>query len=62
MARYAAAADGEVIDVEYRQRQKDGSYRRVSGQHVIFSRHEDGRPRQILGVAQDVTERRRLPP
>ena len=60
LARYAAAADGEVIDVEYRQRHKDGNYRWVSGQHVIFSRHEDGRPGQILGVAQDVTDRRRL--
>jgi PAS domain S-box-containing protein len=60
MARYASAADGDVIDLEFRLRHKDGEYRWMEARHVIFSRHADGRPKQILGVSQDVTERRRL--
>ncbi len=56
---FGAAADGEVIEIEYRARHADGSWRWIWNREVIFHRHPDGTPWQILGNAQDVTERRR---
>jgi two-component system cell cycle sensor histidine kinase/response regulator CckA len=57
-ARCAAAADGEVIELEYRMRHADGRWRWLHSRDVVFFRDTDGMARQILGLAQDVTERR----
>ena len=57
---YDHVADGELVPLEYRLRHKDGSYHWMEGHHVVFTRCADGRPKQVLGIAQDVTERRRL--
>ncbi len=57
--RCRTAADGEVLEIEYRMRHADGSWRWLHSRDVVFTRGEDGLATQILGVAQDVTERRR---
>ncbi|MEB3883047.1 PAS domain S-box protein [Lyngbya sp. CCY1209] len=53
--RIATLADGEMVEMEYRLRHKNGSYRWLRSQEVPFTRHESGHPTQILGAAQDVT-------
>jgi len=53
--RIATLADGEIVEMEYRLRHKNGSYRWLRSQEVPFTRDEGGRPAQILGAAQDVT-------
>jgi PAS domain S-box-containing protein len=58
-ARVAAAADGEVLEFEYRMRDATGAWHWFHSRDVVFGRDADGTPRQILGVALDVTERKR---
>jgi PAS domain S-box-containing protein len=58
-ARFAAAADGEVLEFEYRMRDAAGTWRWFHSRDVVFGRDPDGTPRQILGLALDVTERKR---
>ena len=55
---FAALPDGEVMEFETRCRHADGSWRWVWHREVVFKRHSDGRPRQVLGNAQDITERK----
>ena len=50
--------DGEVVEIEYRMRHADGRWLVLHTREVVFSRTPDGRPRCIIGTAQDVTEQR----
>ncbi|MGP1385302.1 MAG: GAF domain-containing protein [Thainema sp.] len=47
--------DEEYIEVEYRLRHKDGSYRWLLSRDRIFKRAPDGTPCQYSGVAVDIT-------
>lgn len=52
------AKDGEVKDLTARVKHKDGSWRLLTTRETVFKRTVSGVPAQILGVAQDNTERR----
>ena len=52
--------DDQVIEFEYRARHADGGWRWIWNRDVVFERHPDGRPRRILGNAQDVTAQKAL--
>ena len=54
-----ALEEGEVNETEYRMRHADGTYRWLTSHEVVFSRGPDGRIQQVLGLAQDVTERKK---
>jgi rsbT co-antagonist protein RsbR len=54
-AQLAATADGEAIEVTYRMRHADGSWRWLSSREVVFARDGDGTPTQKLGAVVDVT-------
>lgn len=54
-----AATGDEIFELEYRMRRKDGEYVWLFSRDRIIRRDAEGRPLQILGVALDVTERRR---
>lgn len=56
---FAHAADGEVRQTERRVQHRDGSWRWLNIRATVFTRSPDGRPRQILGLATDITERKR---
>ncbi len=60
LKKFASAADGQTLEHERRVRHANGEYRWYRDRAVVFSRDEGGRARVILGVAQDVTERRRI--
>lgn len=51
-------ADGISAQVEYRLRHRDGSYRWFLSRDVVWERDAEGRVRQILGLATDITERK----
>jgi PAS domain S-box-containing protein len=55
---YANLADREIIDRDCRMRHRDGRWRWVRRREVVIKRSEDGAPTQILGIAEDVTERK----
>ena len=50
--------DGEANELEYRMRHADGTYRYLRSHETVFSRTPEGRAWQILGVAQDITDRK----
>ena len=58
LARLGAARDDEVIDDELRVKDSRGSWRSLQFRDVVFSRAADGSVAQILGVVEDVTDRR----
>lgn len=58
--RLAQAADGEVITTELRLKHKRGGWRSLRFRESVTLRTETGAPRQIVGTAQDITERQWL--
>lgn len=59
LKRYITAADGEIINHQYRMQHKDGNWRWLSSREVIYKRLIDGAPHQILGVIHDITDIKR---
>jgi len=59
LCRMAAARDNEVYENQYRMRSANGEWRWLLSRDVVFARDEEGRVAQILGTAEDVTERKR---
>jgi PAS domain S-box-containing protein len=53
-----SAPDGEVVEFEYRIRNKQGDWRWLVSREIAFSRMETGKIKQRLGTATDVTERK----
>jgi PAS domain S-box-containing protein len=53
------ARDGEVLDIEYRFRVRDGRWTSIFSRETPFSRGADGRVRQLIGTFVDLTELRR---
>jgi len=60
LACFKDVRDGEIIDTSFRIKHRNGEWRWLYSRETIFSRHLDGAPRLILGVAQDVTDRKQL--
>lgn len=58
LQRIAAAADGEILELEYRMKHADGTWRWLAVRETVFTRTPDGQPEQVLGVSQDITERK----
>ncbi len=52
------AADGEVQRIEYRVRHSDGHWVWFSSRDTPFERGSDGLVKRIVGIAQDISERR----
>ncbi|MBF0497935.1 MAG: PAS domain S-box protein [Deltaproteobacteria bacterium] len=59
LAGFGKVNDGEVLEHEYRIKHADGRWILLHSREVLFSRTQDGRPHQILGTAQDITELKR---
>ncbi|MEG4075826.1 PAS domain S-box protein [Microcoleus sp. Pol14C2] len=52
------APDGEVIEYEYRVRDKHNCWHWLVSRNIVFSRTEEGKIKQRLGAATDITERK----
>ncbi|MBE9137756.1 PAS domain S-box protein [Nodosilinea sp. LEGE 07088] len=57
-ARLATLPDGAIAEFEYRMRHKNGEWRWFASRDTVFDRAADGCVSQILGNAQDITERK----
>ncbi|MEB3228817.1 MAG: diguanylate cyclase [Synechocystis sp.] len=53
-----AAHDGEVIEWEYRVRDRQGALRWLVSRDIVFKCTAEGQVWQTLGAAQDITERK----
>jgi PAS domain S-box-containing protein len=49
--------DGTVVEIEYRVKSPDGSFRWLHSWESILARSTSGQPTQLFGIAQDVTAR-----
>lgn len=59
MDRMKRARVGEFHEYEARFRCMDGSWRWLCTRSSVFSRHPDGRPRQVAGISHDITDRKK---
>jgi PAS domain S-box-containing protein len=57
-ARFAEVMDSRVLDIEYRIRHASGKWRWHWARQTVFERGPNGAATQILGTAQDITERK----
>jgi PAS domain S-box-containing protein len=58
--QFLKAKDSDIINMDLRVKHANGEWRWFSFRNVIFTRTEDGLPRQVLGSAQDITEQKRV--
>ncbi|HVF94463.1 MAG TPA: PAS domain-containing protein, partial [Sphingomonas sp.] len=56
LALIATLEDGQSAEVRYRLKRPDGEWVWLHSQDMVFRRDADGRPRQIIGAAIDVTQ------
>lgn len=54
------AEDGELVQNEFRMRHASGDYRWMASRSAVFKRDESGKVIQLIGVLQDITERRKI--
>jgi PAS domain S-box-containing protein len=59
-AKIASGQDDEAFEFEYRMRHANGQWRWLNSRDVVFNRDADGRVKQTIGTAQDITDRKRL--
>ncbi|MDX2231532.1 MAG: PAS domain S-box protein [Leptolyngbyaceae cyanobacterium bins.349] len=55
----ATLPDGAIAEFEYRMQHKNGEWRWFSSRDTVFQRNAEGNITQILGNAQDITDRKR---
>lgn len=60
IGKYYKAKDNEILNFEYRIKDINGNYKWLRSYEVVFSRNNNGRVREILGSAFDITEVKNL--
>ncbi|UBF25918.1 GAF domain-containing protein [Kovacikia minuta CCNUW1] len=58
--RLYTARDNETFEIEYRLQRADGEWCWLSSRDTIFSRNQDGSPRQILGTAKEINHHKQI--
>ncbi|MBW4569207.1 MAG: PAS domain-containing protein [Tolypothrix carrinoi HA7290-LM1] len=56
--KFPSAVDGEIFEIEYRMKDANGKWHWVYSRDTSFSRNADGKVKQLLGVATDITVRK----
>ncbi len=56
---FIGADENKVLEFELRMRDNEGGWRWMFFKENVFRRNEDGTPAQILGVAVDITDRKK---
>lgn len=56
--KYPFLADNEILEDEYRIKDAYGQWHWLASRNTVFSKTVDGLPREIIGTAQDITERK----
>lgn len=54
------AKDDEILEFEYRIKDTQGNWHWLVSRDTIFARNSEGKPKQILGAATDITERKKV--
>lgn len=51
----AECNDGEILSFEYRMRDRKGEFHWFSSRDTVFTRTNNGKPHQLLGVVREIT-------
>jgi PAS domain S-box-containing protein len=51
-----AGSEGDIFEIEYRVRHKNGSWRWIVSRDTVFAKTADGKLKQILGTGIDISE------
>jgi PAS domain S-box-containing protein len=60
LERLASSKRDKIYDFKYRMRHKNGEWRWFNSQDRVYNRLPDGSVCQIIGAAQDITERQQI--
>ena len=58
--RCCALKDNKYLEVEYRIKSSSGQWYWLHDKNTVFSRDSQGKPQQILGIAQDISQTKEL--
>src|SRR5262245_52259207 len=58
LGRLTNLPDNETAEFEYRMRHSSGAWRWFHSRDKVFTRNEDGTPRETIGTATHITERK----
>ncbi|MGB3238654.1 MAG: PAS domain S-box protein [Geitlerinemataceae cyanobacterium] len=58
--QFRTARTDNIFELEYRMQHANGQWRWLCRRDTLFNRTEDGKPKQILGTATDITERKQM--
>ena len=58
-SRFTTLSDSDILSTEYQFRHKNGEWRWFNTREVVFARDANGKPTQILGSVQDITDGKR---
>ncbi|MEG4317832.1 MULTISPECIES: response regulator [unclassified Microcoleus] len=56
--KFDRAESGQIIELQYRMRHRNGEWRWMHSWDTVFLRQADGKPKQLLGTANDITDRK----
>ncbi|MCC3584958.1 MAG: PAS domain S-box protein [Microcoleus sp. PH2017_30_WIL_O_A] len=56
--KFDLSQGGDIIEFQYRMRHKNGEWRWMHSWDTVFLRQADGKPKQILGTSNDITDRK----
>lgn len=56
--RLREAEDGAVFEWDLRLKHREGEWRWFRTRDTVFTRTADGQPREVIGIADDITERK----
>jgi len=51
-------SDGDIFEIDYRMKHQDGSWRWLKSRDTVFARTLEGKLKQTLGAATDITEQK----
>jgi PAS domain S-box-containing protein len=56
--KVAITSDGDTLELEYRLQDKQGNWHWLASRETVFSRNSAGVPKQMVGTAADITQRK----
>lgn len=56
--QFETAQEGKIFEIEYRMQHRNGQWRWLISRDTLFAKNADGKAKQILGMALDITERK----
>ncbi|MEQ9625594.1 PAS domain S-box protein [Coleofasciculus chthonoplastes] len=60
LQKLVTAADGEILEIEYRMQDIQGKWHTLFGRETVFARTSDGTVKQVIGTVIDISDRKQV--